>query len=112
MKRRTFDESADGAATHDVANPARQFLCRVPGCRYRWAVDMSHGKVCSMHDDFFSRNPSERSPAKPGEGRPIHATTQWWQSPEPARPLPLQPPKREPVRPYAEASERDDGAEF
>jgi hypothetical protein len=36
-------------------------LCKVSGCGRRWAVDIQHGKVCSMHDELFSR---EHAPQK------------------------------------------------
>jgi hypothetical protein len=63
-------------------------LCRVPGCGRLWSVDISHGRVCSMHDDAFSR---------------AHA-------PRLATPAPRRlgmPTLREAVKPFCEP-ERDD----
>lgn len=30
-------------------------MCRMPGCSLRWAVDISHGRVCSFHDEQLSK---------------------------------------------------------
>jgi len=39
-------------------------MCRMPGCRNRWTVDILHGRVCSLHDDSLSRcgvKPAQRA---------------------------------------------------
>lgn len=64
----------------DESSSDRSMCCRVHGCTYRWTVDITHGKVCSMHDDFFSRNAKEQSPAKKTYA-PMAAVGQWWKSP-------------------------------
>ena len=66
-------------------------LCRVPGCGKRWAVDISHGKVCSDHDAQFSKSGSRRPPPT--------------RSPVTPRPLPT---LAEAVRPFIEPADRDE----
>jgi hypothetical protein len=58
--------------------------CRVPNCGRLWAVDINHGKVCSFHDEHFTR--AEKG--KPRISRP-----------------PI--PKTEPVKPFCDP-EKDD----
>lgn len=70
----------------EQASSNREFCCRVPGCTFRWAVDMSHGRVCSMHDDFFSRNPRAENKAKKHAPLPMQAVTKWWDHAAPSRP--------------------------
>lgn len=64
-------------------------LCRMPGCRSRWTVDMGHGKVCSHHDEALSR---AGSVAPPEQLRRFQ------------QPMPL----REAARPFAEPVEHDE----
>lgn len=82
MRRQTFNESSDAPAEHPSAD--RSLACRVPGCKYRWAVDISHGKVCSMHDDIFSRSSATKGPGK-ALPAPMQAVGQWWKAAQPTR---------------------------
>lgn len=66
-------------------------MCRIPGCRNRWTVDILHGRVCSHHDTELSRG----GVAPPAEVRQRHQA-----------PIPL----RDAVRPYAEPAEHDEEA--
>lgn len=67
----------------------RALMCRMPGCRSRWTVDMGHGKVCSHHDEALSR---AGSVAPPEQVRRFQA------------PIPM----REAVKPFAEVPEHDE----
>lgn len=78
------------------ADTERTLMCRMPGCRNRWAVDVTNGKVCSEHDRQLSRSHG----GKPPEDMPRH------QAPMPLIPL------REAVRAFSEPAERDDEPEF
>lgn len=69
------------------ASAEASLMCRMPGCRNRWAVDVSHGKVCSEHDDAL-----RRQGGKAPEQRAITA------------PLPF----REAARSFTEPEERDE----
>ena len=62
-------------------------LCRMPGCKKRWTVDVNHGRVCSVHDAVLSRC-----------GQPLLV----------ARSKPLMVPLRQAVKPYVEVSDRDE----
>lgn len=109
MNRQRFDESADASQSPQQSD--RSLTCRVAGCPYRWAVDMSHGKVCSMHDDFFGRNPKEQVPGK-RLNAPMAAIGEWWKSPQhqqaTTRPMALRAPRHEPTRHYAEQPEPEE----
>lgn len=94
MKRRTFNESDDagtGVALFD--DGTRALMCRMPGCRNRWTVDILHGKVCSDHDAALSRAGSTR-PA--GTVRRAQAAM----------------PLREALPHFAEPADRDDEPGF
>lgn len=65
-------------------------LCRMPGCRNPWTVDILHGRVCSHHDAVLARGGSA---AKPSDNPVRHQA-----------PIPL----RDAVRPYAEPEEHDE----
>ena len=39
-------------------------MCRMPGCRNVWTVDISHGRVCSLHDETLSRAGSKPPPKR------------------------------------------------
>lgn len=69
------------------ASAEASLMCRMPGCRNRWAVDVSHGKVCSHHDDVL-----RRAGGQAPEARTVTA------------PLPF----REAARPFAEPEERNE----
>lgn len=72
------------------ADEARALMCTMPGCRNKWTCDVSHGKVCSHHDEALSRSHGGKRPDGP-----------------PTRQAPLPIPLREAVRPFAEPEERD-----
>lgn len=65
-------------------------LCRMPGCRNRWTVDINHGRVCSLHDETLSRV----GIVKPSGSKRLVAST----------PIPL----RDAVRPFAEPVEPEE----
>lgn len=67
----------------------RDLLCRWEGCRNRWTVDFSHGRLCSHHDAIAARG----GPAKSQDNPVRHQA-----------PIPL----REAVRPFSEPAEHDD----
>lgn len=71
------------------AEVERALMCRMPGCRNRWAVDISHGRVCSDHDATLARSGGTAPP----EGVKRHQA-----------PIPL----RDAMRPFAEPVDRDD----
>ena len=75
------------------ASAENALMCRMPGCRNRWTVDMGHGKVCSFHDEALSR---AGSVAPPEQVRRFQ------------QPIPI----REAVRPFAEPDDHDDLVEF
>lgn len=50
VKARARQESEPEQQNGDHA-----LMCRIPGCRSRWTVDVLHGRVCSLHDDSLSR---------------------------------------------------------
>lgn len=96
MTRQRFDEHADRSAQPLLAD--RSLLCRMPGCNHRWTVDISHGRVCSMHDEALSRAGSR------GSGIST--------APPAVRRLQDALPRLPPARPYAEPEEHDDQVEF
>lgn len=49
-KARQRQESAPSSGGFD-----NSLMCRMPGCTLRWSVDISHGRVCSFHDESLSR---------------------------------------------------------
>lgn len=75
------------------AEAERRLMCRMPGCRNRWTVDMTNGAVCSHHDAVLTHSHG----GKPPEGLPKRQAA-----------IPL----REAVRPFAEPVEHDDEVEF
>lgn len=66
-------------------------MCRMPGCRNKWAVDILHGKVCSYHDAELSKGSTPPTEQR----KPRHQAS-----------IPL----RDAVRPYAEPAEHDEEA--
>lgn len=69
---------------------AQTLMCRMPGCRNVWTVDILHGRVCSHHDAVLSRGSSS---APPTDRAVRHQA-----------PIPL----RDAVRPFAEPEEHDE----
>lgn len=86
MKART-QRQEDGQS----AGPDHTLLCRVHGCGKRWSVDISHGRVCSFHDETFSRAEAKRPVSLP-----------------PRRPGGLPVPIHEAVRPFSEPRDDED----
>jgi hypothetical protein len=79
------------------ADGERSVMCRMPGCRNRWACDVLFGKVCSYHDAELAK--SHKQPA-PQSTRDVRAAL-----------TPLLP-IGESLRPFNERAERDDDPEF
>jgi hypothetical protein len=76
----------------------RALMCRMPGCRNRWSVDVSHGKVCSQHDQQLAKADHTEGAQR---ARQFRATL-----------LPHSlPTLREVARPFTEV-DRDDEQEF
>lgn len=57
-RQQRVEEGVSGGTDHSL-------LCRVTGCGRRWSVDISHGRVCSMHDEQFSKQGLRRAPSGP-----------------------------------------------
>jgi hypothetical protein len=71
------------------ASAESALMCRMPGCRNRWTVDMANGRLCSYHDAAVTHNHG----GKPPEGLPKRQAA-----------IPL----REAMRPFSEPTERDE----
>lgn len=70
MKRQTFNENHEPSSAPAIGD--RSLMCRMPGCSLRWAVDVSHGRVCSFHDEQLS-NHGVRRPGLVGRPTPLGA---------------------------------------
>lgn len=78
--RKRFNESSDNDSP---PQDDRSLMCRMPGCTLRWAVDISHGKVCSFHDEQLHHrgipNVGKRKPTTPVGPIPISQAVPHWQ---------------------------------